>query len=99
MLSGILFFFFFALVMFMIKRHCNIRGAGPERSGRVFTLLCLPSRETLEETLSGTHRHALQRNEQDTDTTEEYVSFLTHRGTRKPAAQRGQRAHTACALV
>ncbi|KAM7384489.1 hypothetical protein PAMA_011712 [Pampus argenteus] len=45
-----------------------------------------------------THR-ALQWREQDTDTTDEYVRFLTHRATFKPTAQRGQCIPTASALA
>lgn len=45
------------------------------------------------------HSRALQRTEQDSNTIEEYVSFVTHRGTRKTLAQRSFCTPTASALV
>lgn len=86
------------MIMCVIGLHCNIRGQ--VQSGVGVSVRCSPFppgkrwRRPTEPL-----RRALQRSEQDADTAEEYVSFLTHRGTLKPPALRGQCTCTASALV
>ncbi len=86
------------MMMRIIRLHCNIRGL--VQSGVGVSARCspfLPGKRRRSSTVPLSR--ALQRSEQDSSATGEYVRFLTHRGTLEPPAQRSHCTCTASALV